>query len=338
MNLIFEEENQQDLCITPKKFGKGNCKVGKRKTWKKNDYFEKDLLKIFETEMSIKGFMTQFAGYSPQQIQHFFDKIKSNLIRPRETVDHARNKVLLWLDRNHNKPKWHHIARSYKIGASTAKGFVKDVERAIFSTFKNTNIISFPTKKQREKMVQILKQKQVPLPHELFTLDGKHARCTGMQKIERLSWKFHWKPCFNCLFIIERALGTVCAFNLDKSARKHDITILRESEFYQNVEEVLDGWFILADNGYQGIEKDTSELIISAPKLDSKKRKILPQLFWKAFRDARNDSERIFAHVFYNKFPLLGDWPGKSKNTFVEWSSSVVCCIIFYNYFKIHSI
>ena len=176
------------------------------------------------------------------------------------------------------------------------------------------------------------------MPNILYTLDGKHARCTGMKHIKRLSWKFHFKPCFNCLFIVERVFGTVCAFNLDESAKKHDITVLRESEFIQNVEEILNGWFILADNGYAGIQKDTNGLIIPAPKLDSKKRKILSNAFWKAFRDARNDSERIFGHVFYNKFPLLGNWTGKSKHTFVEWASSLVCCIIVYNYFKIHSI
>ena len=26
-------------------------------------------------------------------------------------------------------------------------------------------------------------------------------------------------------------------------------------KFYHNAEEILDGWYILADNGYQGIEK-----------------------------------------------------------------------------------
>lgn len=133
-------------------------------------------------------------------------------------------------------------------------------------------------------------------------------------------------------------MGSVCAFNLDESVKKHDITILRESEFYQNVEEILNGWYVLTDNGYQGIERDTNNLIISAPKPTDKRRNLLPQSFWKAFRDARNDVERKFAHVFYNKFALLGNWPGKSKNTFNEWASSVICCIIMYNYFKLHTI
>ena len=336
MNWIFGDEKSEDLVIPPKRVGKGHCKVGKRKQWTKRHYFALDLLKKFEIELGKKGFQRQFAGYNPQQIQHFFDKLKKNLIREKETKNHARNKLLMWIDRNHNKQYWHDLCNNYKIGISTAKGYVKHVEQAIFKTFRDSDIISFPSTEQRKKMVQILKQRGAPMPNILLTLDGKHARCTGLRYTERLSWKFHWKPCFNCLFIVERVFGTVCAFNLDESAKKHDITVLRESDFLQNVEEILNGWYILADNGYEGIQKETN-LIIPAPKLDCKKRKRLPHAFWKAFRDARNDSERIFGHVFYNKFPLLGNWPGKSKNTFVEWCSSLVCCIILYNYFKIHS-
>ena len=326
-----------DLKETSSKKGFNKRKTGKRKKWKKKYYFEQDLLTKFLDEWGNERFSKQFAGYSSKQIQHFFKKIQSHLIRVRETQFHARNKLLLWIDRNHNKQNWNALSTSYMIGISTAKQYTKQVEQAIFKAFKDSNIISFPTAAQREKMVKILKQRDAPLPHILFTLDGKHARCRGMQFIERLSWKFHWKPCFNCLFIIDRTLGTVCAFNLDQSTKKHDITVLRDSDFMQNVEEILNGWYVLADNGYAGIQKQSS-LIVPAPKLSSKKRKIYPPSFWKAFRDARNDSERIFGHVFYNKFPLLGDWPGKSKNTFVEWASSVVCCIILYNYFKIHSV
>ena len=291
---------------------------------------------LLPIELGETRFLKQFASYTPKQIECFFEKIKSNLIRPPETIHHARNKVILWIDRCHNKQNLHDLVKFYKIGISTAKGFFQEVEEAILKTFRKSNIISFPSEEQKIKMVEILKQRDVPMPHIIFTLDGKHARCTGMKHNERLSWKFHWKPCFNCLFVIERVFGTVCAFNLDASAKKHDITVLRDSAFIQNVDEVLNGWFTLADSGYIGIEHDTN-LIIPAPKLNSDKRKLCSQLFWRAFKDARNDSERIFAHVFYNKFPLLGNWPGKGENAFKEWCSSVLCCIILYNYFKVYT-
>ncbi len=83
----------------------------------------------------------------------------------------------------------------------------------------------------------------------LFSLDGSHTRCTGRNYTERLSFKYRWLPCFNVLFIIERVFGTVCAFNIDPAASKHDITVLKESWFYQNLNEIMDGWMILADKG-----------------------------------------------------------------------------------------
>ena len=323
-----------ELIIEKRKIGKGHSKSGKRRKWKKNQHFEKDLLSMYLKKLQITGFVKKFGGFLPNEISKFFEKIQMNAIKQRETCQHARNKLLVWLDRNHNKLKWDQIAHEYCIGASTAKGYITDIEDAILRTFENTNIISFPSERNKQKMVEILKNKKSHMPHVLFTLDGKHARCNGKTHTERLSWKYRWQPCFNCLFVIERVFGTVCAFNLDKEARKHDITILRESAFFQNVDEKLEGWIVLADKGYIGIE---TQLIAPAHKRKSKKRKAFNEAtkncktFWKEFNDARNDSERQFAQFFYNKFPLLGNWPGKSKNTFNEWARSVICCIVLYN-------
>ena len=117
-------------------------------------------------------------------------------------------------------------------------------------------------------------------------------------------------------------------------AKKHDITILRESTFFQTIDHELGAWIVLADKGYVGIE---TELIAPALKDSSKKRKKFNetvnhhQTFWKAFNDARNDSERQFAQFFYNRFKILGNWPGRSKDTFNEWARCVVCCIILFN-------
>ena len=311
-----------------------------RRRWIKNDNFEQDLLQKYTKQLKTSGFRTKFAGFYPKDLIWFFEQIESNAIKTRETSIHARNKLLLWLDRNHNKLSWNQIAADYHIGVSTSKGYVQDLEEAILKTFENSEIISFPTAENKAKMVKMLKKKGAHMPDALFTLDGKHARCTGKQHSERLSWKYRWQPCFNCLFVIERLFGTVCAFNLDREAKKHDITILRESTFFQNVEEMLNGWTVLADKGYIGIETD---LIAPAHKRQSKKRKDFNQTakncktFWKAFNDARNDSERQFAQFFYNKFPLLGNWPGKSKNTFNEWARSVVCCIVLYNSMRLRN-
>ena len=318
--------------------GKGRSKTGKRKKWKKNYYFERDLLKQESAALKINGFKTKFAGFTSEEVNSFFEKIQEYLLKPRETVQHARNKLLLWLDRNHNKLSWNQISNSYHIGVATGKIYVSDLELAILNAFQNSRIISFPSEKQKKLMVKIMKKRDAHLPGALFTLDGKHARCTGKLHPERLSWKYRWQPCFNCLFVIERVLGTVCAFNLDPEAKKHDITVLRESNFFRNADERLDGWLVLADTGYVGIK---TNLIAPAHKRDSKVRKEFNeqakncQSFWRAFKDARNDSERQFAQFFYNKFKILGDWPGKSKDTFNEWARCVVCCIVIYNFIRI---
>ena len=227
-NIILEDQISDcddELKLPKQKLGKGKTKTGKRRSWTKDGYFELDLLKRQEKKLNSCGFTSKFAGYSPSEVAHFFEKIQANAVKERETVYHARNKILLWLDRNHSKLSWNQVASEYHIGVSTGRGYVKDIETAILKTFKDTKIISFPSEQNKQKMVQILKMKKAHMPNVIFTLDGKHARCTGKLHEERLSWKYRWQPCFNCLFVIERVFGTVCAFNLDQEAKKHGITI-----------------------------------------------------------------------------------------------------------------
>jgi len=85
-------------------------------------------------KLKIERLVRRFAGYTPKQIQQFFTNIKENLLRPKETEFHARNKLLLLGDRNHSTQYWHTTANRYQIGISTAKGFIKDVGRTIFKT------------------------------------------------------------------------------------------------------------------------------------------------------------------------------------------------------------
>ena len=119
-----------------------------------------------------------------------------------------------------------------EIGRSTAKSHVNDVEEAILKTFRGANITSFPSQHDEQQMVNIQKKKGAPQPQVSLTLHGKHAKCVGKTYGKRTSWKCNFQPCFNCLFIIERMFGRVVAFNLDESSRKHDITVLRKSNFF----------------------------------------------------------------------------------------------------------
>ena len=117
-------------------------------------------------------------------------------------------------------------------------------------------------------MVEILKKKKVPMPSAVFSLDGKDALCQGQSHPERLSYKYRFLPCFSALFVIERVFGTVCAFNLDPSGKKHDVNVLRESFFYQHLDEIQQGWLVLADKGYTN-----EKVIVAAVKKNDRRRK-----------------------------------------------------------------
>ena len=227
------------------------------------------------------------------------------------------------------------IKQKYKIGETTSINHIKDILVAIVKSYENKNVVTFPDEQQRKQMVQILKQKNAPMPDAIFSMDGSHLRCTGRHITERMSHKYRWLPCFNVLFIIERVFWTICAFNLDKSASKHDITVLRESHFYNNIDEMMNGWIILADKGYIGVEKDT-KCIAAVLKKNMDGRKMFSKNYWKKLNSARAESETVFAHFFHNKFSQLGAWKGKSKKTFIEWSLNVICGIILYNTMKLH--
>lgn len=312
--------------------GRGHTKDGSTKTWRKGSHFEEDLVNFYVQKLGIKGFKSKFAGLNPTEIIEFWIKIKMVSVRPRETEYHARNKLLMWLDKLHNNLSWNQVREQYEIGASTAIGYADDVMDGILSSFQDTDIITFPNTEERYKLMQINERRGALMPHALFTMDGKHALCTGRTRSERLSHKYKWLPAFNALFIIERVFGTVCAFNLDGAATKHDVTIFKESSFYQQMEEVLDGWTIMADRGYEGIDDNN---IAASMKTPDERRQFYSKEFWKIFNTARGDSERVFAHFFYNTFHQLSRWPGKGDNSFVDWAKNVTCCIVIYNWLKL---
>ena len=75
--------------------GRGHSKTGVRKKWKKKLYFEQDLFKLYQRTLDRQTFLATFAGYEPKEIDWFFNKIKANAIRPKETEWHCRNKLLM---------------------------------------------------------------------------------------------------------------------------------------------------------------------------------------------------------------------------------------------------
>ena len=334
--MIFEDDQEKFIPYKKGGVGKGKTKSGRKKSWKKNHYFELDLLTIFGTELSQVAFKKRFAGYSADELEWFFKSIEKNVLRPKETMFHARNKLLLWIDWLHNCLSGAEMKDKYKIGESTAVSHINDLCNGIIDSYKDEDVVKFPDEQQKQKMVKILKQRKAHMPYVLFSLDGSHARCTGRKYKNRLSHKYKFLPCFNVLFIIERAFMTICSFNLDESSNKHDLTVLRDTLFYNKIEEIMDGWLIIADKGYDGALKEVKN-IAAAVKLNDKRRKWFSKDFWREHNAARAGVERCFAFFFWNKFTKLAQWRGKSKETFKDWAMNVICCIIMYNVLKIRT-
>ena len=109
----------------------------------------------FQRELSEAEFKSRFASYSPRELEWFFDTIKDHLIRPRETECHAKNKLLLWLDKLHNSLSGLQMKERYQIGIKTAYSHVQDVLVAVMKSYENKNAIRFPTIPEREQMVRM---------------------------------------------------------------------------------------------------------------------------------------------------------------------------------------
>ena len=113
--------------------------------------------------------------------------------------------------------------------------------------------------------------------------------------------------------------------------------MLREAWFYPYLNEIMQGWVILADKGYIGVKKDDINCIAPVMKKGMKERKKFSDSYWHEMNLARSEVERVFAHFFSNKFTQLSKWQGKSKGTFVEFSANVICCVILFNVIKLNA-
>ena len=164
---MIRDDDYEDIEWKKRGVGRGHSKSGQRQRWRKNWFFEQDLFTKFKMDMKPVAFKARFAGYNPDEINWFFQKIKAVAIRPKETEVHCRNKLLLWIDKLHNCLQYHEISEKYKIGIATAKSHVDDILKAIIISFRGTKVISLPTLEQRLNMVKILKQKNAPMPDRI---------------------------------------------------------------------------------------------------------------------------------------------------------------------------
>jgi len=142
--------------------------------------------------MTAHKFKARFC-HSPSELRWFFNQIKEQAVRPLETMHHSRNKLLLLMDRLHCCLSSEEMSDKFHIGCKTAYSHCSDIVHAILKTYTaDTDVIAFPTKSQRVKMVEILKRKGRPAPTALFAVDGSDTRCTGRHIMERLSRKYKW--------------------------------------------------------------------------------------------------------------------------------------------------
>ncbi len=322
MEFMDDESEFQSIFPFIPKIGSGHSRTGTRKRWKKKHYFEQNLLE--------RDFISnKYAGYTRDQISQLFVRVKRFLVRPRETDVHAQNKLAMWLDWLHNSLSWKNIREAYYISESSAIRYVKDVTTAILKSFEGTDIISFPQEPEKQVLREILKHQNAKMPDILFTFDGKDSHCNGKCHSERICWKYRIIPCYKVLFVVERALGTICAVNMDRHGQKHDITVLRESSFYRDMAADLGNWIAVGDTGYMN-----EPGVAAAVRGNDGRKEMFSKTFWKSFNDARNASEVVFAHFFSAKFPLLSKWKCTSKDNFEFWAKNVMCCVIVYNHMK----
>ena len=99
----------------------------------------------------------------------------------------------------------------------------------------------------------------------------------------------------------------------------------------------LDHRLVLADKGYVGVQNECKSIAVALKKGRKSQRKKFSKQYWYNFNSARSQVERVFAHMFSNKFTQLSRWPGKSRDTFLEFCSNVICSIILYNVLKKHA-
>ena len=199
-NDIIFEDDEDELQFKKRGVGRGHSAHGQRKRWKKRVFFEGDLVDKFNRELGAKAFKITYI-LTAKQITQFFETIKEQAIRPKESTVHSRNKLLLWLDRMHNCLSGQQMANRYHIGVQTAFSHIQDILRAILVTYNGKNIVRFPTMAERHSMVKILKSKNAYMPDALFAVDGSHLRCTGRHIAERRSRKYKWYVPNTCTLI-----------------------------------------------------------------------------------------------------------------------------------------
>ena len=235
----------------------------------------------------------------------------------------------------HSNCKLHDLAKIWRIKCrSLVKDYVTDVITAILLSYQgDEGIISVPNHETQNIMSNVLKITNHKLYDSIFYLDGTHKLCLGRNDANKRSWKHHWKAAWSHLFVIERIFGIIIAANVGNPSKKHDLKILRESNFGINFKNLLSELHnCLGDSAYVNfVEKSFAPM----PKKSSIIYSLLDRKFRYEHKAVRVEIEHFFGNFFINQFYRLNFWTIKCKASLQILNCCLICSIIFWNQCKI---
>ena len=125
----------------------------------------------------------------------------------------------------------------------------------------------------------------------------------------------------------------ITAINIGNPAWKHDLTVLKESDFGMNFDKLLaDLYYCLGDNAYFSFKQ---KQFCAMPKKTSILYELLDKNFLYKHKKCRVEVEHFFAKFFINQNLRLNNWTFKGKNSLKLLNCNLVCAIILWNQIKI---
>ena len=311
--------------------------INKQRTWQLNQSIDTvNFLHIHikQKQKNEKLWKQKYGCYEPSDIKKFFKEIKNQFIKPKDTPVKSLNKLLIWIHFLHTNSSLGEFAKQWQINQQTVINYVIDVVLAILLTYKHDKgILGMPTEHQQHLMNKILINTNQEFVESLFYLDGTHKLTVGRNDRNKRSWKYKWKPAWSHLFVIDRIFGIITAVNTGNPAWKHDLTVLKESDFGVNFDNLINElYYCLGDNAYFSFKH---KQFCAMPKKTSYLYKLLDKKFLYNHKKCRVEVEHFFARFFINQNLRLNRWTLKGKNSLKLLNCNLICAIILWNQTRI---
>ena len=179
----------------------------KPKTWTVKNYSSKiNYFKIHLKQKSKKqrSWSRKYGQFSPQEIKRFFDKIKNQFYKSKDTRLKRFNKLIIWLCFVHSRSTLHEFCEKWNMCEQTLKNYITDVNIAILLTYKNDDgILGVPNDHSQHLMNKILINTNKKMVDAILYLDGTHKLCMGRDDANKRSWKFKWRAAWSHLFVVD---------------------------------------------------------------------------------------------------------------------------------------